>query len=84
MLDHGSPHNGDRERPLHRIAIHDNGAGMTADKMKEVLQRIGDSEKIDLALRGEQGIGLLAFALIAMSFISLRHQRMAGRPIAWS
>jgi len=33
--------------------------------MKEVLQRIGDSEKIDLALRGEQGIGLLAFALIA-------------------
>jgi hypothetical protein len=29
------------------------------------LQQIGDSEKLHLALRGEQGIGLLAFALIA-------------------
>ena len=35
------------------------------EKMKQVLNRIGDSEKINLALRGEQGIGLLAFALIA-------------------
>jgi hypothetical protein len=33
--------------------------------MKQVLQQIGDSEKLHLALRGEQGIGLLAFALIA-------------------
>jgi len=50
---------------LKSIAIHDNGMGMTPEKMKQVLQRIGDSEKINLALRGEQGIGILAFALIA-------------------
>src|SRR5512139_1313196 len=58
------PVDGDR-RALKRIAIEDNGTGMAAEKMKSVLQRIGDSEKINLALRGEQGIGLLAFALIA-------------------
>ncbi|MFC1912828.1 ATP-binding protein [Chloroflexota bacterium] len=53
------------ESSLHRITIEDNGIGMTLEKMKQVLHRIGDSEKINLALRGEQGIGLLAFALIA-------------------
>jgi len=35
---------------------------INAEKMKQVLQQIGDSEKLHLALRGEQGIGLLAFA----------------------
>ncbi len=53
------------ERSLRSIAIQDNGVGMTPEKMKQVLHRIGDSEKINLALRGEQGIGLLAFALVA-------------------
>lgn len=50
---------------LKSIAVQDNGIGMTPEKMKQVLQQIGDSEKLHLALRGEQGIGLLAFALIA-------------------
>ena len=50
---------------LQSISIQDNGVGMTPEKMKDVLHRIGDSEKLNLALRGEQGIGLLAFALIA-------------------
>jgi len=57
--------NGPKEGSLQSIAIQDNGVGMTPEKMKQVLYRIGDSEKINLALRGEQGIGLLAFALIA-------------------
>ncbi len=57
--------NGQKEGSLQSIAIRDNGIGMTPEKMREVLHRIGDSEKINLALRGEQGIGLLAFALIA-------------------
>ena len=64
-LGHAPASNGDRQGLLQRITIQDNGTGMATGKMKEVLQRIGDSEKIDLALRGEQGIGLLAFALIA-------------------
>ncbi|MFC2059443.1 ATP-binding protein, partial [Chloroflexota bacterium] len=50
---------------LKSISIEDNGVGMTPEKMKQVLHRIGDSEKLHLALRGEQGIGILAFALIA-------------------
>ena len=50
---------------LQSITVEDNGVGITPEKMKQVLQQIGDSEKIHLALRGEQGIGLLAFALIA-------------------
>ena len=53
------------ESTLKRIIIEDNGIGMTREKMREVLYRIGDSEKINSALRGEQGIGILAFALIA-------------------
>ena len=56
--------NGHNEGTLKCISIQDNGGGMTSEKMKQVLHRIGDSEKISLALRGEQGIGLLAFALI--------------------
>ncbi len=64
-LEYGPPTGGERQSPLQKISVEDNGVGMSAIKMKEVLGRIGDSEKIDLALRGEQGIGLLAFALIA-------------------
>ncbi|MBM3158074.1 MAG: hypothetical protein FJ004_12450 [Chloroflexi bacterium] len=52
-------------RVLKSIAVQDNGVGMNSAKMRQVLQQIGSSEKLNSALRGEQGIGLLAFALIA-------------------
>lgn len=64
-LEYQPKENGPATPPLSSIAIQDNGVGMTPAKMRQVLQRIGDSEKLNLALRGEQGIGLLAFALIA-------------------
>lgn len=64
-LEHKSGGNGQEPSSLQRISIQDNGVGMTPEKMRQALHRIGDSEKINLALRGEQGIGLLAFALIA-------------------
>ncbi len=57
--------NGSSGRILKSIAIQDNGVGMAQQKMRQVLQQIGSSEKLNSALRGEQGIGLLAFALIA-------------------
>jgi len=57
--------NGSTMRVLKSIAIQDNGIGMNSGKMRQVLQQIGSSEKLNSALRGEQGIGLLAFALIA-------------------
>jgi hypothetical protein len=57
--------NGLGTHALKNITVEDNGVGMTSEKMKQVLQQIGDSEKLHLALRGEQGIGLLAFALVA-------------------
>ena len=57
--------NGLSAHALQKITVEDNGVGITPEKMKQVLQQIGDSEKLHLALRGEQGIGLLAFALIA-------------------
>lgn len=47
------------------IVVEDNGIGMDSAKMSRILQRIGDSEKLEHVLRGEKGIGLLAFALIA-------------------
>ena len=59
-----SPATGQSKGILKSIIVRDNGVGMTPDKMRQVLQHIGDSEKIDLALRGEQGIGILAFALL--------------------
>ena len=63
-LHYGTAGNGHNEGALQHISIRDNAGGMSPEKMKQVLHRIGDSEKISLALRGEQGIGLLAFALI--------------------
>ncbi len=57
--------NGETRASLKSIAVNDNGVGLTSEKMRQVLHRIGDSEKIDLALRGEQGIGILAFGLVA-------------------
>lgn len=47
------------------IVVEDNGIGMSAEKMRAVAQRIGDSEKVDQVLRGEKGIGILSFASIA-------------------
>jgi len=47
------------------ISVQDNGIGMSQDKARQVVQTIGDSEKLNLVLRGEKGIGLLAFAQIA-------------------
>jgi len=52
-------------RPLKSIVVTDNGVGMDKHKMRQVLQHIGDSEKVQMALRGEKGIGLLAFSLVA-------------------
>jgi hypothetical protein len=65
--------------PLKQIAVIDNGVGMTRDKMRQVLNSIGDSEKIDEALRGEQGIGLLAFPLIAQE-LHLASTDKEGKP----
>ncbi len=50
---------------LPQIIIEDNGIGMGAQKMEHVLQNIGNSEKLQHVLRGEKGVGILAFALIA-------------------
>jgi hypothetical protein len=65
--------------PLKQIAIQDNGVGMTPEKMRQVLNSIGDSDKINVALRGEQGIGLLAFALIAQE-LHLASGAEEGKP----
>lgn len=50
---------------LKRVIVTDNGVGMSRKKMKQILRHIGDSEKVQMALRGEKGIGLLAFSLVA-------------------
>ena len=52
-------------RHLDSIGITDNGIGMNREKMRQILEHIGDSEKVELALRGEKGIGLLAFPVVA-------------------
>jgi hypothetical protein len=65
--------------PLKQIAIQDNGVGMTPEKMRQVLNSIGDSDKINVALRGEQGIGLLAFALIAQE-LHIASSAEEGKP----
>ena len=56
---------GDGGRVLKSIIIADNGIGMGKEKMRHVLQHIGNSEKVKLALRGEKGIGILAFSQVA-------------------
>lgn len=43
-----------------RIIIHDNGCGISAEKAREVLLSIGDSEKNGVDERGFRGIGRLA------------------------
>ncbi|MBI4334519.1 MAG: ATP-binding protein [Chloroflexi bacterium] len=64
-LQYEPARSGETKGLLKSIAIQDNGMGMTSGKMEQVLQQIGNSEKLDSALRGEQGIGILAFALLA-------------------
>ena len=55
----------EQNRLLKTITITDDGIGMSKEKMERILQHIGDSEKMQLALRGEKGIGILAFSLVA-------------------
>lgn len=65
VLEYLPSQNEHQGRTLSRIAVADNGIGMDEEKMKSILQRIGDSEKVQMALRGEKGIGILAFSLVA-------------------
>ncbi len=80
-LEYAPRSDGGNLAALQQITVTDNGVGMDVAKMREVLQRIGDSEKLDLALRGEQGIGLLAFSLIADE-LHLASSTMDGSPSA--
>jgi hypothetical protein len=65
ILEYLPSENEHQGRALSRILVADNGIGMDREKMKSILQRIGDSEKVQMALRGEKGIGILAFSLVA-------------------
>ena len=60
-LDHSQ--NQQNRSPM--IIIEDNGIGMSSEKMGHILQNIGNSEKLQHVLRGEKGVGILAFALLA-------------------
>ena len=55
----------DQEGMLHELVVEDSGVGMDAVKMERVLRSVGWSDKVGRALRGEKGIGILAFALLA-------------------
>lgn len=65
ILEYLPSENEHHGRILKRILVADNGIGMDREKMRSILQRIGDSEKVQMALRGEKGIGILAFSLVA-------------------
>jgi anti-sigma regulatory factor (Ser/Thr protein kinase) len=60
-LDHSSDQ---QDRPP-QIIVEDNGIGIGSEKMGHILQNVGNSEKLQHILRGEKGVGILAFALIA-------------------
>ena len=60
-LDHSS----DEQNRAPQIIVEDNGIGIGSKKMGRILQNIGNSEKLQHVLRGEKGVGILAFALIA-------------------
>lgn len=62
-----------------RIIIHDNGRGIPAEKAREVLLSIGDSEKNGIDERGFRGIGRLAGLAYAeeVQFITSAH----GEPV---
>jgi len=66
---------------LRELIVEDNGIGLSSDSMVQVLRNIGDSEKVNLALRGEKGIGILAFALIAQE-LHLNSRPRAKAPSA--
>ncbi|MBI2917234.1 MAG: ATP-binding protein [Chloroflexi bacterium] len=65
QLQYRPPVEGEKVRSLQSIVVKDNGTGMDRAKLAQVVQRIGDSEKLELALRGEKGIGILAFGEVA-------------------
>src|SRR4030042_1550262 len=44
-----------QNRP-HIITIEDNGIGMSSKKMNQIIQNIGNSEKLQHVLRGEKGV----------------------------
>ncbi|MBI4282718.1 MAG: ATP-binding protein [Chloroflexi bacterium] len=58
-------HSAEGQEASSMIMVEDNGIGLGPEKMRQVVQRIGDSEKVGQVLRGEKGIGLLSFASIA-------------------
>lgn len=62
------------------IVVEDNGIGMGPEKMCQVVQRIGDSEKVGQVLRGEKGIGLLSFAAIAQELHLCSRDKQDGLP----
>jgi len=64
-LQYETADNEQKTKLLKSIIIIDNGIGISKDKMRQIPQHIGDSEKVQLALRGEKGIGILAFSTIA-------------------
>jgi hypothetical protein len=55
----------EKARSLKNIVVADNGIGMSKEKMKYILGHIGNSEKVQMALKGEKGIGILAFSMVA-------------------
>lgn len=59
------------------IVVEDNGIGMGPEKMRQVVQSIGNSEKMDRILRGEKGIGILSFASIANELHLCSHNSQA-------
>src|SRR3989338_1529130 len=74
-LNHGDRNQGIREgsglvniilSPMtHRVIVQDNALGMSAEKMQSLPIKVGESEKHGfqhLDVRGEKGVGLLAFA----------------------
>ncbi len=55
----------EKVRSLKNVVVADNGIGMNKEKMKYILGHIGNSEKVQMALKGEKGIGILAFSMVA-------------------
>ena len=67
--------------PVSAIIIKDNGIGMGLDKLYQIAKSIGDSEKINAILRGEKGIGILAFSLLCNE-VHISSTDTNGRPSA--
>jgi hypothetical protein len=73
-------HSADGQEGSFMIIVEDNGIGMGPEKMCQVVQRIGDSEKVGQVLRGEKGIGLLSFASIAQELHLCSRDMRDGLP----